>query len=304
LAVVCVVWGTTYLAIRIGLETIPPGLLGGLRYTAAGVMLAAVLRLRGHRLPWQQWPAQALAGSLTIFIGNGGVIWAEQWVPSGVAAVMVATVPFWMLGVEMCFQDGERPSPRLLTGLLVGFAGIVVLVWPDITGSSGASRGYIVGIIALQVACLGWSVGSVLSRRFAGRGGALAMAAMQMFFGGLFMLVAGTLRGEWTQLTWSSRTVVAELYLTFIGSILGYSAYTIALARLPSATVSLYAYANPVIAVLLGALLLAEPLGSRVLGATAMVLVGSAIVQSRRMRAGSPSSVRGALATNGSNEAT
>ena len=293
MGVVCVVWGTTYLAIRIGLETIPPGLLGGLRYTAAGLMLAAALRLRGDRLPWHEWRAHALAGGLTIFAGNGGVIWAEQWVPSGIAAVMVATVPFWMLGVEMCFPDGERPSSRVLTGLLVGFAGIVVLVWPDITGASGASHGYIVGIIALQVACVGWSLGSVLSRRFAGRGGALASAAMQMFFGGLFMLLAGSLRGEWARLAWSTRTVVAELYLTFVGSIVGYSAYTIALGRLPSATVSLYAYANPVIAVLLGALLLAEPLGARVLGATAMVLCGSAIVQSRRTRTRAAATVPG-----------
>lgn len=284
LAIVCVLWGTTYLAIRIGLETIPPGLLGGLRYTAAGLMMAVALRLRGDVLPWSNWWLHALAGGLTIFVGNGGVIWAEQWVPSGIAAVMVATVPFWMLGVEMGLPGGERPSAGLLGGLLIGFTGIVVLVWPDITGASGASRAYVFGIVALQVACLGWSLGSVLSRRLAGPGGPLASAAMQMFWGGLFMLVAGTLRGEWAMLTWSPRTVAAELYLTFVGSIVGYSAYTIALSRLPSSTVSLYAYANPIIAVLLGALLLSEPLGVRVLGATFMVLCGSFVVQSRRRR--------------------
>jgi drug/metabolite transporter (DMT)-like permease len=279
---VCVLWGTTYLAIRIALETIPPALLGGLRYTAAGLLLALILAFRGERLPAaSQWPGLALVGLLTIFIGNGGVIWAEQWVPSGIAAVTVATVPFWMIGVEALTPAGDRPTMRLVAGLLVGFGGILLLVWPDITAGGAAGHQFLIGIVALQVACIGWALGSALSRRRAREENVLAAAVMQMTFGGIFMLIAGTLRGEWSRLAFTQRTLAAEVYLTLAGSIVGYSAYTYALKYLPTATVSLYAYVNPVIAMVLGAVLLGEPFGARVVAASVMVLAGSALVQWR-----------------------
>jgi len=278
---VCVLWGTTYLGIRIALETIPPALVGGLRYTSAGLLLSAILVSRRERLvPWSQWGGLATIGFLTICVGNGGVIWAEQWVPSGIAAVTVATAPFWMIGVEAVTHDGDPLSLRLLLGLLVGFGGIALLVWPDIAGS-GAGRQFLMGIIALQVACVGWAIGSSLSRRHAREENVLSAAAMQMLFGGLFMLAAATVRGEWGLLSFSARSVGAEIYLTLIGSIVGYSAYTYALKYLPTATVSLYAYANPVIAMVLGALLASEPFGPRVVIASLMVLTGSALVQWR-----------------------
>lgn len=278
---VCVLWGTTYLGIRIALETIPPALVGGLRYTAAGLLLSTILASRGERLlPISQWRGLALIGLLTICIGNGGVIWAEQWVPSGVAAVTVATSPFWMIGVESITHDGDPLSLRLLGGLLVGFAGILLLVWPDIVGNT-AGHQYLFGMVALQIACVGWAIGSSLSRRHARKENVLSAAAMQMTFGGLFMLAAATLRGEWSMLSFSARSVSAEIYLTLVGSIVGYSAYTYALRHLPMATVSLYAYANPVIAMVLGALLAGEPFGPRVILASLMVLTGSALVQWR-----------------------
>ncbi len=278
---VCVLWGTTYLGIRIALETIPPALIGGLRYTAAGLILSAILAARGEwSMPRSQWPGLALIGLLTICIGNGGVIWAEQWVPSGVAAVTVATTPFWMIGIESFTRDGDPVSTRLVIGLLVGFAGILVLVWPDIAGSA-AGHEFLAGIIALQIACIGWAFGSSLSRRQAAHEHVLPAVAMQMTFGGLFMLAAGTARGEWAQLAFNAKTIAAEIYLTVMGSIVGYSAYIYALKHLPTATVSLYAYANPVIAMVLGALIANEPFGPRVVGASLMVLTGSALVQWR-----------------------
>ena len=291
---VCVLWGTTYLAIRIALETIPPALLGGLRYTAAGLLLALILAFRGERVPAvSQWPGLALVGLLTICVGNGGVIWAEQWVPSGIAAVTVATVPFWMIGVEALTPAGDRPSTWLVVGLLVGFGGILLLVWPDITAGGAAGHLFLIGIVALQVACIGWALGSALSRRHAREENVLAAAAMQMTFGGIFMLIAGTLRGEWSHLTFTERTLAAEVYLTLVGSIVGYSAYTYALKYLPTATVSLYAYANPIIAMVLGAVLLSEPFGARVVVASVMVLAGSALVQWRgRARSAARPSLR------------
>jgi drug/metabolite transporter (DMT)-like permease len=281
---VCVLWGTTYLGIRIALETIPPGLVGGIRYTIAGILLAGILAARGERIPaTATWGGLALIGLLTVCIGNGGVIWAEQSVPSGVAAVTVATVPFWMIGVETLRGDSDPISLRLVLGLLVGFAGILLLVWYDIVGGASA-REFLVGIIALQLACIGWAIGSTLSRRHARDENVLMAAALQMLFGGIFMLAAGTLHDEWSHLAFNAQTIAAETYLTVFGSIVGYSAYTYALKYLPTATVSLYAYANPVIAVVLGAVLLGEPFGVRVVMATLMVLGGSALVQTKRAR--------------------
>jgi drug/metabolite transporter (DMT)-like permease len=281
---VCVLWGTTYLGIRIALETIPPGLVGGIRYTIAGILLAGILAARGERIPaTATWGGLALIGLLTVCIGNGGVIWAEQSVPSGVAAVMVATVPFWMIGVETLRGDSDPISLRLVLGLLVGFGGILLLVWQDIVGGASA-REFLVGVIALQLACIGWAIGSTLSRRHARDENVLMAAALQMLFGGIFMLAAGTLHDEWRHLAFNAQTIAAETYLTVFGSIVGYSAYTYALKYLPTATVSLYAYANPVIAVVLGAVLLGEPFSVRVVMATLMVLGGSALVQIRRAR--------------------
>jgi drug/metabolite transporter (DMT)-like permease len=277
---VCVVWGTTYLAIRIALETIPPALLGGIRFLVAGLVLAVVLRLRGEPVPPRQhWPALALMGALMLVMGNGFVVWAEQWVPSGVAAVIVATSPFWMAGIEAVLPDGERFSLRTLTGMTVGFCGIVLLVWPDLFAGGTWGRQFAFGIIAIQLAEIGWSLGSSYSKRHARHGNAFAASAMQMVFGGALMLVLGTLRGEWSMLSFTPRTVAAELYLIVFGSFAGFAAYIYALKHLPVSTVSLYAYVNPVIAVLLGAVVLDEPLSPRIALASGLVLIGIAVVR-------------------------
>jgi drug/metabolite transporter (DMT)-like permease len=279
---VCILWGTTYLGILIALEAIPPALVGGIRYTAAGLLMSAILAMRGERVVSRaQWPALAVVGLLTICIGNGGVIWAEQWVPSGIAAVTVATTPFWMLGIEALGGASEALTMRLVTGLLAGFGGIVLLVWPDVAAGGTAGQGQLQGIIALQIACVGWALGSALSHRRARDENVLSAAALQMLFGGLFMCAAATARHEWSQLTFTLRSTLAETYLTIFGSIVGYSAYIYALRHLPTSTVALYAYANPVIAIAIGALLAGEPFGARVVAASLMVLTGSALVQWR-----------------------
>jgi drug/metabolite transporter (DMT)-like permease len=277
---VCVLWGTTYLGIRIALETIPPALVGGLRFTAAGILLVALLAGCGEPvIARAQWGGLAVSGILTICVGNGGVIWAEQWVPSGIAAVTVATIPFWMIGIEAFARDGDPLSTQLVLGLIIGFAGILLLVWPDTVSGGPAGRHFLAGIVALQIACVGWALGSSVSRRHARSENVLSAAAMQMLFGGLVMLGIATAGGEWGRLTFTSRTLVAELYLTLVGSIIGFSAYTYALRHLPTSTVSLYAYANPVIAMGLGAAVAGEPFGPRVVVASMMVLIGSALVQ-------------------------
>jgi drug/metabolite transporter (DMT)-like permease len=283
--IVCVVWGTTYLAIRISLETIPPLLMAAMRWIAAGALLITALKVRGERLPAPSaWPALVVLGILLLGFGNGAVVWAEQTVPSGLTSVLVATVPFWMVAVEGLTRDGDPLTPRRFAGLLLGFCGIVALVWPEIrVGASG--RVFLSGVLSTQIACVGWAVGSSYARRrgrtHASDENVLATAAFEMLFGGLFLLALGLALGEPSRLAFTQRTAGALAYLTFVGAIGGFTAYAYALKHLPMATVSLYAYVNPVIAVFLGTLVLHEPFGARVGVAAILVLMGVGLVRQR-----------------------
>jgi drug/metabolite transporter (DMT)-like permease len=279
-AAVCVIWGTTYLGIRVSLESIPPALMGGLRWTVAGALLTAYLVVRGERLPPpSRWGSIALLGFLLLGLGNGGVVVAEQWIPSGLTAVLVGTSPFWMSTVEACIPGGERLRLPVVAGLLVGFSGILVLVWPELsTGPSGMSQ-FLAGVIALQVASLGWALGSSYSRRQTHGDNVLATTAYQMLAGGLIMTAAGTARGEWADLFFTPRTTTAMIYLSTLGAIGGFVAYTYALRHLPISFVSLYAYVNPVIAVALGVFFLGEPFTARMAVAALLVFAGVAVVR-------------------------
>lgn len=277
---VCVIWGTTYLGIRVSLETMPPALMGGLRWTIAGSLLALYVRSRGQRLPApDRWGSIALLAFLLLVLGNGGVVYAEQYVPSGLAAVLIATSPFWMAAVEAALPDGERLRLNVIIGLLIGFSGIVLLAWPELTLGSSGNRTFLYGIIALQIASLGWCLGSAYSRRHGRTDNILGTTAYQMLAGGLMMIVAGSLRGEWVQLSFSTRSAAALAYLSTIGAIGGFVAYTYALRHLSVSFVSLYAYINPVIAVTLGVLLLGEPFDSRMATAALLVFAGVAVVR-------------------------
>jgi drug/metabolite transporter (DMT)-like permease len=285
-AAVCVIWGTTYAAIRICLETIPPFLMSGFRWTVAGGLIMVALRIRGHRPPSPaSWKQLAVLGFLMVGLGNGGVVWAEQTLPSGLTAVIVATAPFWMVGVEALAPGGEALTTGRVIGLIIGFVGIVFLVGPDIRFSG--DTGFLSGVIAAQVACAGWAIGSAYIRRRPKDEHVMSTGALQMLFGGLFMFAAGTAENEWQRLAFSSRTAQAWLYLVLVGSIGGFSSYLYALRYLPVSTVSLYTYVNPVLAVLLGTWLFEEPLTWRLGLAGAVVLVGMTIVQ-RRKRQPSP----------------
>lgn len=283
---VCLIWGTTYLGIRVSLESMPPMLMGGLRWTLAGALLAIYVRARGGTLPSRaSWRGIALLGFLMLVLGNGGVVVAEQWIPSGLAAVLVASSPFWMAGVESLLPDGERMRRNVVFGLAVGFAGIVVLVWPELTADSAEGTNFVLGVVAVQIACAGWAAGSAYSRRHARHDNVLGTTALQMLAGGLMMLALGTARGEWAQLYFTPRSATAFWYLTTIGAIGGFVAYTYALRHLEVSFVSLYAYINPLIAVALGILILSEPFDLRTAVAAALVFAGVAVV--RRTRAAS-----------------
>lgn len=279
---VCIVWGTTYFAITVALETVPVLLVAGLRWMFAGVILSIVMLATGRGLPGPRlWGPLALLGFLMNIVGNGFVVYAQQFVASGLTAVLIATTPFWSALVERLLPNGERFSKRSLAGLALGFSGIVVLVWPEMTNGGASGRAFVVGVIAIQLACVGWVVGTSYARRHELGDNPFRSTALQMVFSGIMLLTAATAHGDWSQLTFTPRTLAAMLYLSVAGSLVAYSAYIYAIQHLPLQLVSLYAYINPMIAVALGTLLLSEPLSTRTLFAAALVFAGTWIVGRR-----------------------
>jgi drug/metabolite transporter (DMT)-like permease len=279
---VCLIWGTTYMAIRVALESMPPLVMMGLRWTLAGGVLSLFLAARGERVFSRAlWPRALRLGFLMLLLGNAGVAIAELWVPSGLTAVLVASTPFWMTGVEALRPDGERITRTAALGFVLGFSGIVLLVWPELAGGGAVGRGFLFGVISLQVAAFGWAVGSSYSKRHPPGENVLSATALQMLAGGVMMLALGTLHGEWGTFSFGVRSTLAFAYLTSIGSLGGFVAYTYALRHLPVSLVSLYAYINPIIAVALGVAVLGEPFTIRTAFAAALVFGGVAVVRAQ-----------------------
>jgi drug/metabolite transporter (DMT)-like permease len=288
---ICVIWGTTYLAIKVALGTIPPLLVGGLRYVSACAIMVVALKLQGRRLPpLSAWPIQAVIGCTMLGFGNGGVVIAEQYLTSGLTAVLVGTSPFWMVGIDAAFPGGKPLRLMQLIGMIVGFVGIVMLVWSDLMpaadlGSSPpyANRpshaGVIIGIVAVQIACIGWSLASSYSKRHVQSADVIGAATLQMGFGGLLMTLVATARGEWSLVAFTPSSTGALAYLSVLGSVVAFVSYSYALKHLPISVVSLYTYVNPVIAVALGALLLHEPFGVRQIAAAGVIALGMVIVR-------------------------
>jgi len=279
---VCIVWGTTYVAITVALESVPVLLVAGLRWTFAGVVMSALMLATGRGLPGPRlWGPLALLGLLMNVVGNGLVVYAQQYVASGLTAVLIATTPFWSALVERLLPNGERFSKRSLFGLSLGFSGIVVLVWPELTHGGAGGRAFIGGVFAIQLACVGWVIGTSYARRHELGDNPFRSTALQMVFSGTMLLAAATWHGDWQQLSFTPRTMAAMAYLSIAGSLVAYSAYIYAIQHLPLQLVSLYAYINPMIAVTLGTLLLAEPFTPRIAVAAVLVLMGTWIVGKR-----------------------
>ena len=279
---VCVVWGTTYLAIHVALETVPVLLVAGLRWMAAGVIMSGLMLATGRRLPQPRlWAPLALLGLLMNVAGNGFVVYAQQYVASGLTAVLIATTPFWSALAERLLPNGERFSKRSLAGLALGFSGIVVLVWPEMTNGGAGGRSFVIGVIAIQLACIGWVIGTSFAKRHELGDNPFRSTALQMVFSGIMLLTAATAHGDWAQLSFTPRTFAAMLYLSIAGSLVAYSAYIYAIQHLPLQLVSLYAYINPMIAVALGTLLLSEPISTRIIIAAILVFAGTWIVGKR-----------------------
>ncbi|HEX6162442.1 MAG TPA: EamA family transporter [Vicinamibacterales bacterium] len=279
---VCIVWGTTYLGITVALETVPVLLVAGLRWMFAGVVMSALMLATGRGLPAPRlWGPLALLGLLMNVVGNGFVVFAQQYVASGLTAVLIATTPFWSALVERLLPNGERFTTRSLAGLALGFSGIVVLVWPEMANGGASGGMFVIGVIAIQLACVGWVIGTSYARRHELGDNPFRSTALQMVFSGIMLLTAATAHGDWAQLSFTPRTIAAMLYLSIAGSLVAYSAYIYAIQHLPLQLVSLYAYINPMIAVALGTLLLNEPLSARIIVAAILVFAGTWIVGKR-----------------------
>lgn len=279
LASIYLVWGSTYLGIRIALETIPPFFMMSAQFLIAGVVLYAGARARGVPRPTvRQWGLAARIGALLILGGNGGVAWAEQRVASGVAALMIASEPFWIVLLDWLFGHRQKPAAGILTGLLTGFGGIVLLIAP--WRSEGAMLVHPAGGAALLTASVCWAAGSILSRSAELPESLPLATAMEMLTGGAMLLALGFSCGEAHRFHWSAlsaRSAGALAYLIVFGTLIGFNAYIWLLKVTTAAVASTYAFVNPVVAVFLGWLAAGEPLTLQI-GLSAAVIVSGVLI--------------------------
>src|SRR2546430_2773030 len=279
-AAVYVVWGSTYLGIRIGIESFPPLILAGPRHIIVALSLSPVLRGKPGTSPTAaNWRTAVVSGALLLFVGNGGVSWAEQTVPSGIAALLVATVSLWLVIVDWLRPGGVKPAPRVAMGPLMGFAGLALLVGPAHLG--GSERVDPRGAAVLVVASLAWACGSLYSKHGGIPSSAMLGVAMQSFAGGAILLVAGLFAGEFHALHLGAillRSWLALAYLIVFGSGIGFSAYIYILHKSTAARVATYAFVNPVVALFLGWLIAGETITLRTVIAAAVILTAVILV--------------------------
>ena len=279
-AAVYLLWGGTFFAMKLGVESFPPLILAGMRHFTVGLTLYPILRWRsGVRPTMAQWRTAAISGVLLLCVGNGGVCWAEQTVPSGVAALLVATVTLWMVIVDWLRPGGHKPSGRILFGIVLGFAGMVVLVGSARLGLSG--RVDPVGAAVLIVASLAWACGSLYSKHGELPSSPLLGVAMQGLCGGGALWIVALLNGELAKfhpMAAPARAWLAVGYLFVFGSCIGFSAYLYILKKSTAARVGTYAFVNPMVALAIGWLLGGEALSQRTLVAAAVILTAVVLV--------------------------
>jgi len=285
-AAVYVIWGSTYLAIRFGVETIPPFIMAGTRFAVAGILLYAWARLRGAPSPApREWLSAAVIGVLLLFIANGGVTWAEQRVPSGIAALLAAMVPLWIVILDWTVHGGARPRAGVVAGLAAGLFGVVLLVGPSQFFGSGHLD--MAGISVLLVASVSWAVGSLYSRKAVLPDSPLLATSMEMLAGSAALYALALLTGEFGAFhpgNVTLRSWLAVGYLASLGSIVGFSAYVWLLRVAHASRVATYAYVNPVIALILGWLLAGEALDAHMVVAAAVIILAVVLIITAQSR--------------------
>jgi drug/metabolite transporter (DMT)-like permease len=280
LITVYIVWGSTYLAIRFAVESMPPFLMAGVRFLIAGGILYVWRRLAGDKHPKRfEWRSAAIVGSLLLLGGNGNVVWAEQHVASGIAALIVGSTPIWMVTIDALRPGGRKANLQTWSGVIIGFIGIIILISPwKMSGSSQSLDMW--GVLSLLLAAFLWAVGSLYSRSARLPDSPLLGTGMEMLVGGAGLLALGTVTGEWARLDPSAispRSIWSLIYLIFFGALVGYSAYTWLLRNAPTPLVSTYAYVNPMVAILLGSLFAGEIITSHIL-ISATIVISSVIL--------------------------
>ena len=271
------VWGSTYLAIRFAVVTIPPFLMASFRFIVAGLILFVFRTIAGDPWPtWKEWRSTSIIGIFLLVGGNGGLVWAEQRVPSSLAALLVGTVPIWMILIDWIRTGGKKPSNKVLLSVIIGFVGMTVLFWP---GRSTETID-ITGAVVLVIGAISWAFGSLYSRNAIIPASPLQGTAMEMLAGGLGLFLVGTLTGEIGQVNFHAITTQSALgvfYLIVFGSLIGFASYTWVLRVAPISLVATYAYVNPLVAIILGYFIASENLGVKTFVAAAIIL-GSVIL--------------------------
>lgn len=268
-------WGSTYTAIRIGAAEMPALLLTGTRFTIAGVILLAWCRWRRMRLvfPGKMMGMLALIGLLLLGCGNFGLVYAEETLPSGLSSLILAVTPLYIALIEMLLPEGETLPPRGWFGMVIGFAGLTALLWPSLHVGLAGNRSVLTAILALLAGALLWSIGSILSRRAKLPVNAFVAASWEMIFAGVLNTTLGSLLGEWPEFHVNRSAIGSLAWLITGGSLLGYTAFIYLLEHVPVAKVSSYSYVNPMVAVLLGILILHErPEAAEFAGMAAVVV--------------------------------
>ena len=282
-AAICVIWGTTFVAIRVVIETIPTLIVTGFRFLLAGVLLGGLALLTKARFPRQarEWRDQALAGILMAGAGNALVVYAEHWLTSGMAALLAATIPIWMALMEAVL--GDKPLTwRGTSGLALGFGGVGLLVAPAI-GRLDISAGFLVAVGAMQLSVICWNAGTLYSRKRVTHSDPLARSVIQMTAAGAAVTLLAFITGERSTLAmFTPRSTAALLYMAIFGSVIGYWAYNYAQTKLSAGKVASYAYVNPAVAVIFGAILLSEPVTLRMIVSMLVILGGVAMIQLER----------------------
>ena len=286
-AAVYVIWGSTYVAIRFAIETIPPFLMAGARFLVAGGVLYVWARRRGAARPTRtHWRSAGVIGMLLLVLGNGAVTWAEQTVPSGITSLLVCTVPLWMVMLDWAFFGGGRPSPGVMAGVVVGLVGVGWLVGAE--EMSGANRVDPAGAAALFAAQIAWGFGSLWSRQATLPKEPLLAIGMEMLAGGALLLLLGLLTGELPHFhvaQISARSYAGLIYLVIFGALIGFTAYLWLLRVATAASVSTHSFVNPVIAVLLGWAIAGEAVTTRTLLASAVIVAAVALITLSRRSA-------------------
>ncbi len=275
---ICIIWGTTYLAIKIGVSDLPPFLFAGFRWIIAGPLFISILFIKKYKLPtFKDIKHLAVVGILLLGFGNGLVVVGEQWLPSGLTSLLITTLPFWIVGIESFVSKGPKLNLTVVLGLLTGLVGVSVIFSENLTDIWNAE--YFPGVISLLTAMAAWGSGTVYSKYNKVSVHPIMGAAVQMVIAGVLQILLGLSLGEWEKFYFTTESFLAFSYLTFVASILGYGSYMYAVSHLPISFVSTYTYINPVIALTLGWLVLDETISLEIIIGAVVIFGGVALVR-------------------------